>query len=199
MKTIALIPLFVLIFLSSLQAQSDSIIPKKMYRIWVKPIDKGHKVSGMLFEVSDSSLTISHSPKRIDYTTGSFITSKIDIRSIDVIKLRRNHAVLEGILIGGIPMLGIGIISAASLIKEAQENNNPSDVGRSMQNGVSYTGAVLSLLICTGIGVGIGALIGSIKSSYHLRGSQHKYDQYITKLNHRAIKYKDYKVPKEKK
>jgi hypothetical protein len=173
--------------LQALQAQTESGLPPKIFRMWIKPMNKEPVMKGALYMVKDSSVMMSYSLKKEDYNHALSDYSKIDVQSIDVINLRNNHKVLKGILYGGIPMLIIGGIAGYTSIKQANETHNPSDVGTAITRGGSVSGAIIGALVITGIGVGIGALVTCFKTKIHIHGSQQQFDQYRSKLDKRAI------------
>ena len=108
MKTLLLIPIFFLCVIYSIQAQTDSLILKNTYRIWINPIEKSRVkpwgfpseksriVHGVLYDVADSSIIIS---KTSHYSMDSQVKpdmTKMDVRSMDVIRLRKTGMPARG-------------------------------------------------------------------------------------------------------
>ena len=177
MKPLILILTFILSIIDLSQAQSDSIVPDRLYRSWIKPMGNRSLMEGALFDVKDSSILLSNSYKKAKYQNGLYDVSKIDAGSIDVIQLRKNHKKRNGILIAGVTLfiagLTIGIFTSANA-----ENK-----------GTTFVLTTIPTLAITGIGVGIGALFGSVKKKYTIRGSQQQFDLYKNELDKCAIKY----------
>ncbi|MCX6269532.1 MAG: hypothetical protein NTW16_19625 [Bacteroidetes bacterium] len=108
MKTYILIPMFVLQICHATLAQTDPPEKKATYHTWIKTYEGRAPVTGALYEVNDSSITISTiSPTRIG-SSAKIDMSKIDARSIDVIKIRNEKSTHMGILIGAITGLAVG-------------------------------------------------------------------------------------------
>jgi hypothetical protein len=172
--------IFILIFCLHYdpEAQTDSVITGKIYRTWIKPVHWGPVRTGALFEVKDSSVILSNSFKKAKYQQGLYDVSKVDASSIDVIQLRKNHKVRNGIIIAGAPILLIGLTSSIIAISN---NNNDDKV-------LVAFGSTVFTLFFTAVGVGIGALFGSIKTKYQIHGSKQQFDLYKVKLNERSIK-----------
>ena len=166
-------------------AQTDSAFQKQFYRIWIKSMDKVTMNEGVLFEVKDSSLVISETYERRASQQGKFDISKINASSIYIIQTRKNHKLLKGVLIAGVPALFFGVMATASIIS----NSSPDDPleGHAMTAGTVIGGVMVGLVI-TGFGVSIGAAIGAPKTKYKVRGNQHLFELYRPALNERAIK-----------
>jgi hypothetical protein len=190
MKKTILILVFLQFNFHPVIAQTDTISPKKIYRVWIKPFENGLAHQGVLFEVKDSSLVLSNSLKKVEYKQGLYEVLKVDAASIDVLQLRKNHKVRNGMLYAGIPMFLIGLASGISILTQNNENDNPNgspgDVAVTAGNVI---GAIAVTMTFTGIGMGIGALFGSIKTKYHIHGSQKQFDLYKDHLIKQSVRY----------
>jgi len=181
MKTIAML-LFILIgMITPLQAQTDSISLNKFYHTWIIP-NQGHKVmSGILYEIKDSSVMVSNSPWKKDYYEGKYKVSEFDISNIDVIKVRRQGKGFA-ILIGGVSGMILGGVISAAYMNHLIKNMNPWGL---LFGG--YMLAAIPMIVSTGCGLGVGAIIAS-KKTIAVKGSQEKYDWNKNKLNEYALK-----------
>ena len=187
------LPLFVVTLLMSctLSAQTDSITPVKIFRIWATPFrhpDAGqgshpqpHRrtMDGYLYEVRDSSVMISDLFNKQDYITGKFNVSEAFAGDINVIKLRKKGALGLGILIGGLAGAAIGIILGIK-----QHTNGGTEGDQELQ----HAGLVIIPALFTGLGVGIGATIGGMKITIPIKGSREKFDLERSGLNRYSIK-----------
>jgi hypothetical protein len=192
MKTLLLIPVIVLLALHSTRAQNDSVAVNKIYRIWIIPTEKarerswsnptgkGRVTQGVLFEVKDSSIRISNSRNKEDYSAGHFKVSELDARKIKGIKIRRNGALGTAVLIGGISGALVGIIAG---IMQHTDGGNRWD--QELQHG----GLVIIPLLFTGLGTGISGAIGGATINIPIKGSQSQFDQNRSRLNSYSIKY----------
>ena len=78
-----------LFIIQSIHAQIYSAGIDKMYRTWFFLNEKGKVITGNLYEVKDSLLMISKSYGNRDFHQGKFDITKLDVRSIDVVKIRK--------------------------------------------------------------------------------------------------------------
>ena len=185
MKTTVTIAIFILCLWQPSQAQKDSLVLNKFYHTWIIP-EKGERgISGILYEIKDSSVLVSNSPWRENYTNGNFDVTKIDIRHIREIRVRRQGAGFS-ILVGGLSGMIVGGIISAVYIDHLKETMNPI--------GFAFGGAILGVLpfiVSTGIGFGVGGMV-SPKLKIPIGGSQDKYDRKKIKLNEYALKTNSY-------
>jgi uncharacterized protein (TIGR02145 family) len=170
MKTLFLVPLIFLCILQSLQAQSDSLIIKKSYRIWVSPVrhTRFHFRQGLLYSVKDSSILVSDTKNKEDYYHARFKTAEVNANLINNIVLRRTGQQGIGVAIGAATGFIIGMILGVT-----QHTGGGNEGDKSMQDG----GLVIIPLLFTGAGAGIGAAIASFKINIPIKGSQEKFDQ----------------------
>lgn len=174
MKTLFWVPIFVLFVFPSVQGQNDSTEIKKMYHIWIIPIEKGRVKQGILFEVKDSSLIISNSWVKENYYKGNFNISEVNAKKIKKLKIRKTGALGTGLLIGGVSGAIVGIIIGA-----LQHTGGGNKYDRSAQDGAS----IMLPILFTGIGLSIGGTIGGIKMNIPVKGSYTQFDRYTDKLN----------------
>ncbi len=207
MKTFLLIPIFFLSVISSIQAQTDSLILKNTYRIWISPIEKskvkpwgfpsnkGQILHGVLYDVADSSIIIS---KTSHYSMDSQVKpdmTKMDVRSMDVIRIRKNGNTGQGILIGAISGLVLG--GVVDLIYYSSWKNSATketdNLGDAIANSVERSSRVFaicaSLIGCIGTGIGIGAAVGSAKITIPINGNQAQFEQNKSRLTGYSVKH----------
>lgn len=67
-----------------------------------------HLMKGVLYAVNDSSVLVSNSLVKKDYSTGKFELSKISFNEIDLIKIHRKNSVGRGIWIGALTGFATG-------------------------------------------------------------------------------------------
>lgn len=111
--------------------------------------------------------------------------SKINARSIDVVKLSKKGAVGQGILIGAISGLVVG--GLIDLIYYStwknQEPGKASNFGDGLVKEVKrrpgYFAIQASLIgiACIGTGIGVGAAVGSVKITIPVNGSQEQFNR----------------------
>ncbi len=185
MKFLNTIALIVLCCINSINAQ-DTIQKSKIFKTWVSLNSEPFKIKGFLFEIKDSSIFVSNSVVMQDYNKDKFETVELNINKIEIIKTRRKNSIGKGVLIGAISGFAIG-----SLIGLMSGDDPPCSSGewfclrfnsrqKAMMNGIG-----LSV-----IGVGIGALMGTIKIKIPIDGNIDKYNQNKDKLRKYSIKKK---------
>lgn len=140
----------------------------KPYDTWIKNTDNNTIVKGILFDVQDSSIRITH-----QYKSG-FVN--YHFRDIDQVKIRRKNSVLKGALIGG----GIGLI-----IPFVANPGSGSD-----SDFTPLLNAALSVPF-TIFGAALGAGIGSLKITIPISGNRDSFEAYKSKLNYFAANKND--------
>ncbi|MFH1296583.1 MAG: fibrobacter succinogenes major paralogous domain-containing protein [Bacteroidota bacterium] len=180
MKTFVLVPIFILCVIQTSQAQTDSVALNKFYHTWIIPKPGLRGMSGILFEVKDSSVMVSDSPWKNDYYTGDYDVSEFDIKNIDVIKVRRQGKGFA-LLVGGVSGLVVGGVVSAVYSKNLAENIHPV---RFLFGG--FLLPVIPIMVSTGIGLGVGAIF-SAKTKIPIKGSQKEYERNKTKLEQYAL------------
>lgn len=184
------------------------------YQTWITTYDvPGVQSIGVLYEVKDSTITLSGCAetqkgprgfpgmKKYDIRSGDSQKSSsvrpgmkiFDVSSIDVIKIRKNGNTGQGILFGAISGLVVGGalgILYASTAKKNDEGAN--EIERTFNSGASSVQiAVTSVLIgigCIGTGIGVGAIIGSAKITIPIQGIQEQFIQNKSMLNDYSAK-----------
>jgi hypothetical protein len=165
----------------SLQAQKDSLVLNKFYRTWIVPEQGRKTISGVLYEIGDSSVLVSNSPRRQDYYNTNFFVNELDVKNIKEIKVRRQgkgFAILAGAISGMV--VGGFISSAYSEHLESTMNPWAFAFGGFIQG-------MLPFFISTGIGIGVGAAV-STKTKIPIWGDQDRFDMKRAKLNGYALK-----------
>jgi len=163
MKKLLLISVILLnnTFFSS--AQQDNVLRSRIFKTWISlnnqiwsSFDKKEsQITGVLYEIKDSSILISNSLKRQDYLKGNFKVSHIDFRSIDDVRLRGKNNLAIGTFVGTV----LGVVGAVG-------------IAQSISREDEFAGAmVLFGTPVIAVGAGIGALIGTIRIQIPINGS----------------------------
>ncbi|MEI7726547.1 MAG: hypothetical protein WCK09_15665, partial [Bacteroidota bacterium] len=181
MKKIWLISILVLSNLAVIHAQSTLPGPKKLYRTWVTVQRDAKKVKGALYEVRDSSIVLSGSYEKTDYFKGKYNLTKLDVKDIQAISVRRNNAVGRGILFGSLSGIVLG-----GLVGLTATTPGGNDKQEGAAKGVSSI--VLSIMTGT-IGAVIGAAISPIRTKVNVNGSQQQFEKNMNKLTRRCLTY----------
>ena len=181
MKKIALILIAAIVNMHALQSQNQPIVPKKMYQLSLEPNNGEKKKTRMLFELKDSAILISNSFQREDYTKGFYKLSKVDVKNIDVLRLKRKGSG-AAIAIGGASGMILGAILSVSYNNSLKKNMNPLEYA--FGGGIQ---AVIPFLVSTAIGFGAGIAFGLSRVTFHLNGSQEKYETVRNEMNDYAV------------
>ncbi|MEI6456430.1 MAG: fibrobacter succinogenes major paralogous domain-containing protein [bacterium] len=178
--TAILISVFSLCVLPGLQAQSDSLTLGKFYQTWIIPEKGLPAISGIMYEMKDSAVLLSSSHKKMDYYTGNYDVSKVDVRKIHEIKFRRQGrgaALLVGAISGVIVGSVIGYYYNSSLKKDP-----------SLTSSARTILSVSSILVVsTGMGILFGSL-AAVKTTIPIHGNQAAYEQNKLRLSEYALK-----------
>lgn len=177
MKKFYLIAIIVLCFLYSLNAQ-DSIQPKKIYNTWISLNSAPFNIKAVLYETKDSSISVSSSVVKQDYSTGNFEISNLHINEIETIKIRRKGSVGRGVWIGALAGCALG-----GIIGLASGDDPPGIMSFSAEDK-----AILGGFTGTFFGGGIGAIMGIIKVEIPINGSISNYNNQKNKLRKYSIK-----------
>jgi hypothetical protein len=181
MKTLLLIPVFLLSVVFTSQAQSPSSKHKRQYKTWIS--FQGDKVvrKGVLYETRDSSILILTSEIKTDPQDINNNLAKFDIKNIDVIKVRRKNAIGRGMLIGGITGAALGTLMGLTSSNTAENEK--------VKTGVTFTAVIGGSFFFGAIGAAIGAAFGPSKKSIHIRGKQMLFEKQRDILDKRALNY----------
>jgi hypothetical protein len=181
MKTLLLIPFFVLSFFCSAQLQTDSTVKRKIYHIWIKPIEPGRINHGYLYEVKDSALTIARSYSLRERREGRFDLTAIDYHDLDVVELRKKSNKGIGILIGGITGIALGGM-VGYLVSNPHVTN--------FKDGVSSAVATVSFsALFIAAGFITGSAIGGEKISIPIEKERDLFELNKSMLNDHSIKF----------
>ena len=175
--------LIVLCCLNSLNAQ-DTVPKIKIYRTWVYLKSEPFITEGVLYQVNDSSVSVSNSLVKKDYSRGSFKVENLHINDIETINIRKKNSVGKGVGFGA--MAGF---TTGAIIGWASGDDPPC----SEMACLRYTAgqkAVISGIAIAFLGAGIGALIGSASIKIPINGSFSKYNRNKNKLRKYSIKKK---------
>ena len=157
---------------------AGAIFPELKYRTWVIPYEK--QANPVLYEVRDSSVLVTLATTERLYNKGKYKLSNLNIKEIYEIKYAKKGRGYW-VLIGGVSGLALGAaISAAYL-----NTHKTTTLDEASVNGGVY---MLTMILSTGAGLGIGALIKGGKTTLLLQGSQTKYDLYKNRLNELALR-----------
>jgi hypothetical protein len=151
------------------QSQPDSTMNKRTYHAWVKIYNKNRLTEGMLYDIKDSSISVSISYPVMFRNRNESITT-IPVNSIEDIKLRRNGSIGKGILIGGLTGILFGALISYSYAQKDSKG----------------TGVYVYPIMVTGCGVGLGAMFGSIKIKIPIHGNQDNFNYKKQELNRYA-------------
>jgi hypothetical protein len=178
MKTTVIIVLCAIGSCLSSEAQINPVFPSKIYKTWISIRGEQNERTGAMFEINDSSITLSNSLNKQDYHQGKFDVSIVDVRNIDIVKIRHKNKIWNGLLVGGITGAVIG--GTFGMVGTSASGQIPNLSG--------YSIAAASI-IGAGIGMLIGAAIGSQKTKVRLRGDQQEFNRNKRNLNEYAITY----------
>lgn len=148
----------------------------KIYKTWISFNNEPkvmHGALGVLYEINDSSIMISNSLVKKDYSSGNFRLSDISYKNIDYIKLRAKNNVGKGALIGTISGLIIG-----GILGFGSGDDNPEGLF-AMTAGEKAVLAGTGLAIC---GAAIGALCGLIQIKIPINGNLENFNRNKNKL-----------------
>jgi uncharacterized protein (TIGR02145 family) len=121
---------------------------------------------------------LSDSHNKVDYTCGNFKVSKLDIKNIDVIKVRRKGAG-AAVVIGGVSGMVLGAIIS---IAYANAHTQQGVLGEPVPVAESF----IPFFLSTAIGFGSGILLAS-KIKIPINSKQATYEMNREKLNEYAI------------
>ena len=175
MKTSKIIALLIMCSLSSLNAQ-ETTQKIKIYETWVSLNMEPFKIKGALYEIKDSSITITNSLKIEDYSINNFEMVNVHVKNIGSINIRRKGSVVNGIIGGALTGLIIGV---AGGLLSGGDNCPPGSY-------CLFTAKDLAIIYgvsFAALGTGIGAAIGSVKVKIPINRSNHNY-----KLNNKRLK-----------
>jgi hypothetical protein len=186
MKRPVLITVVFLCFHFLLNAQGDSIklwlssdtARKFIYKTWISLINRQNTIKGVLYEVNDSSVFVSNSLLKKDYSIGKYNVTKISFSNIDLVKTRMKNSVRRGALIGFVTGFAVG-----GLIGLISGDDSPGILSFSAKEKALLYGIPLAVG-----GTGVGELIGSIKIKIPINGSMDKFNRNKSRLKKYTIR-----------
>jgi len=151
--------LIVMIICSCLTSGAQEKANKKIkiFQTWIRLNNNPGTVKGILYEIGDSSVFVTES-----LNDNSLI--KYRFNDIELLKVRRQKSVIRGTIAGGVLGFGSGLVIASAFA---------GDLGYLE----SLVAATLGLTYGI-IGVGAGALAGSVKDRFPLRNSFENLEKY---------------------
>ena len=193
MKKLIAITFFILCFVITSQAQTSSPDKRKNYQTWISTYETSRPITGVLYEIEDSAVTLSSRNFSRNGSPGKVDMTKLDVRSIDVITLRKNGNIGQGILYGAISGLivggALGIVYATSVERHEEGANDLEKSFNSMASSLQTIGtSVLIGIGCIGTGMGVGAIIGSAKITIPINGSKEQFNRNKSVLKDYSVK-----------
>lgn len=89
--------MFFIVLLQSKPCQSQVFFKdKKLHKVWVSLDSKSSDVTGILYEIKDSSILVSNSYYRKNYIENKYNTQDFQINDIKKIKVLESNNYLEG-------------------------------------------------------------------------------------------------------
>ena len=174
MKIFILITIALFYSCYTLSAQEKTISKNKIYKTWISLESMPEKVSGILYEVRDSSILLSHSIPIKNYSTSHEYISEFYFNEIHLLKTRKIDNVKKGALIGSISGFALGTIYGAIASGALYEANPISFLNPLLISGtILISGTYLAV-----IGAGIGALSGTLKDRFPIKGSYENFNSY---------------------
>ena len=172
---------FLLFFPPILYAQKASK-NNKIYKIWVKPMDKSEVIKGYLYSVNETSVNLIDN---VSLDTTNIIT--INSKNVDVIKWRKKGNVKRGLGKGVLGGALFGIIAGLTADLDPElDSSNPGDI---ITKGVARGAVTIgTTFIYSVIGSGIGAGISSIKQKALIKGDIENFAIELPKLKEICIK-----------
>lgn len=179
--------IFVLYGINVVNAQdslsNNKVNPQFWFTVYSNPgLDSSTtKIVSKLYEVKDSSVVISKSSKLAEYYKGNFEVMQLNYNQIKSISYRNSHNIFIGMLVGGLS----GLLAGA-IIGQGEEDDDPSG----MFSQTAAEKANNDMVVCTGIGIGIGALASFMNVSIPIKGRYINYAKNKTLLEKKSVKSK---------
>jgi hypothetical protein len=157
-KYITLMTLAVCSFLAS-TAQENIRNEPGIFKTWISLYNGKSRLTGVLYEIKDSSILISNSLLKQDFVNGNFKITSIDFKNIDNISIRGKNNLLIGSIVGA----AAGIAGAVGIAR-----------------GIGGKDEFLGAFILAGtpvmiLGTGLGVIIGSLRIRIPVNGNYENY------------------------
>ena len=188
MKILTIFSVLFLFVVHSDWAQNDTLSPKRLYKIWVKKPEFNNKIKAVLFDVNDSSITLSDAGNKRDYKHGKYNLSVFPTPELDMVKIRRNKNMNRCALIG----TGTGFVLFGVLITSLYPSTSDDSHQRTEDNLITFVSAGAWGAL---FGAVTGAIIGSCKLKIPINGSQGKFNYQKEKLKSYSVRYFSGKYP----
>lgn len=149
----------------------------KIYKAWIIPNNPTFEVRGILYEIKDSSITLSNSSVIEDYYVKKIETFNFQISDIRTIKIRRTNNVVKGLWIGAVSGFTVGTIWGA--IYGADEGNSAAG------------NTIIAATQLATFGAGIGTLIGLIKVRIPINGDMNTFNLHKKRLKKYSLQFEN--------
>jgi hypothetical protein len=136
--------------------QSVGVPSSRIYKTRISLNNYRGQLKGVLFEIKDSSVLISNSLVKADYSSGNFKVTYIHFSDIDHLSIRKKNRVLNSTLLGSVAGFTTAYIAANSVTKNKDESAF-----------FMFIYGVPSVAL----GACFGALIGSFRINFPVKGS----------------------------
>jgi hypothetical protein len=133
---------------------------------------------GALFLLKDSSILVSNSLVKEDYTNGNYEVAELYIDDINLISSERLGGPVSGTFLGAAVGFSAGFLTGFA-------------IGVTQGDGFFSPGGAALMMGAMGTGIGAitGALVGSIKIKIPINGSMENYNRNKKKLGRHTVKY----------
>ena len=156
-----------------------------IYNTKISLINGKHLMKGVLNAVNDSSVLVSNSLVKKDYSTGKFELTKISFNNIDLIKIHSKNSVGRGILIGTLTGFATGwMIGRMSGDDPPPAPGTITIMWLSVGDKAKMDGSLLAVT-----GALIGGLIGIIQHEIPINGSFEKFNRNKSRLKKYTFRY----------
>lgn len=152
------------------------------YKVWVYLNDSSKVEKGYLYKVTDSTILISKTYRKLD--NPNLITKEFPIGRIEEIKLAKQGRLGNSMLIGSSVGLTIGAYIGGRSAREEQQDGLDSGGWLGLAGIDNIAGG---MMIGTVLGFAGGAAIGSSKIIIPLQGSMELYQKYKEQLSEYAL------------
>ncbi|MBW6537468.1 MAG: hypothetical protein K0B11_20840 [Mariniphaga sp.] len=146
----------------TITAQENVSSKKKVYEAWVKPVNSFDVIKGVLYETGDSSVWLVPSLQSDRITEFQF-------NNIELLKVRREKSVRRGLIAGSVLGTGTGVILGLTA----------TDIAFLKGFFTAVSGLYFGI-----IGLGTGAIAGSVKDRFPVRTSYENFDKYKGSLQY---------------